>query len=380
MQFTISKTTLSSALSRIQGIASGRLTMPILANVKLETGIDADSNALHVSATDLEVGYTTVISTEDIVTTGCVTLPAKKLLEIVKACPSDMIDILVDTGNFMTTICSGTYSVKIAGLDAAEFPELPQVNGESFNLDAAALLKILAHVDYCQGVGSDNYNICGCFLQVETNTEDDLFLTAVATDGHRLALDSTPLPGEPRPVPADLKKGVIIASKGIAELRKIEKSGVIVLNIAGNHLQISTGKEILFFRLVDGQYPDFNRVIPKGQPGRVEVKRQALIDALERCLILTEGKSRCTALNFADGGIVLRSSQKALGAEASDRVTAGIETEPCEILVNASYLLDALNSVDSDFVEMRLKDELNPITVCPMGTDEPLAVIMPQRA
>lgn len=378
MTFTIAKTVFSAVLARIQGITSGRVTMPILSNVQLKT--NALRPVLHVLATDLEVGFETVVDLDDQPETAqAITLPAKKLHEIVKACPAPDITVQVDFGHCRATIASGTYSATIGALPADDFPALPQVEGESFDLDAAALVQILGHVDYAESSDTTKYNLCGCFLKLESSVDDDLFLTAVATDGHRLALDSLPLPGEPRLVPKDLSKGIIIASKGIAELRQIRKSGIIVLNIAGNHLQVATETEKLFFRLVDGEYPDFDRVIPQNLPHKAETKREPLIEAIERIKILSEGKSRKICLNFAEGGIALRSEAPALQAESADHVAADVNAEPCEIFVNADYLLDALNIMDSSLVELRFSDGLSPLLVNPHGTDEPLAVIMPQR-
>ena len=377
MNFTINKAPFAAVLARVQGITAGRSSMPILANVHLQ--INALRPALHVSATDLEVGYTTVVDLEEQPEhAGAITLPAKKLHEIVKACPAHDITVSIDLGNMRATIVSGTYTATLAGIDAGEFPEMPAVEGESFDLDAAALLQVFAHVDYCQSHDADKYNLCGCFLKMETNVDDDLFLYACATDGHRLALDGTPLPGDPRPIPKDLAKGIIIASKGVAEIRKISKAGVIVLNIAGNHLQIATETEKMFFRLVDGQFPDYNRVIPEKLTYKAEVKRPALIEALERCRILSDGKSRKVGLDFSDGGIALSSELVAYG-ESHDRVSCEVSCEPCVIYVNVDYLLGALESMDYGAVEISFTDGMVALMVNPQGTDEPVAVIMPQR-
>lgn len=378
MTFTINKTAFSAALGRIQAIASGRTTMPILANVLLQ--LSALRPALHLTATDLEIGYTTVITLEEQPEHGCaITLPAKKLFEIVKACPATPIAITLCMDTQRATITSGTYTATLPGIDAGEYPELPQVDGETFDLDAAALLQILGNTDYAQSTKPEQYNLNGCHLRIETNEEDDLFILSSATDGHRLALDSTPLPGDPRPIPKDLAKGIIIPSKGIAELRKISSTGIIVLSIARNHLQVATDSEKLFLRLVDGQYPDLNKVIPRDLDSKIEVKRLALIEALDRVRILAGDKSHRTRLGITPEGITVSCTHVEMGAQATDTITAGGITTPIDIHISADYLLDSLKALSCGVVEISYKNELTPIMVTPLGTDEPMAIIMPQR-
>lgn len=383
MRLSIPQKPFSAVLAKIQNIAAGRSTMPILSTVLLEpaTGVMA------VTATDLEVGYTTVVDNliwlDDTPQLGefpRLALNAKKLHECVKAIPVSMVDFSIDEASCRVTISGGTASFTLPGLDPEEFPALPDFTGENFDLDAAALLDIIGHVAYCQSKAPEKYNLNGCFLKIEANQDDELFLTAVATDGHRLAIDNTPLPGDPRPVPVDLAKGVIVPSKGISEIRKISREGIIVLSIAANNLQISTADEKLFLRLVDGAFPDCEKVIPRNLPGRAEVKRLALIDALERCRILSEKDSHKTRLGFAEGSIALNAEDILSGGQAADCVTAGVYCEPFDLYVNADYLIETLENMDCGIVELGLGDGLQPLTVNPLGTDEPMAVIMPQRS
>lgn len=382
MRLSVPQKSLAAVLAKIQNIASGRSTMPILTTVLLEPA----TGVVTVTATDLEVGYTTVIDnlvwldkTPELGEFPRLALNAKKLHECVKAIPVSMVDFSIDQEACRVTVSGGTVSFTLSGRDPAEFPALPAFTGENFDLDAAALLDILSHVAYCQSKAAEKYNLNGCFLKIEANQDDELFFTAAATDGHRLAVDNTPLPGDPRPVPKDLASGVIVPSKGIAEIRKINREGIIVLSIAGNNLQISTPNEKLFLRLIDGKFPDFEKIIPRDLPGRAEVKRQALIDALQRCRILSEKDSHKTRLGFAEGSIALNSEDIIISAQAADCVTAAVYCEPFDLYINADYLLETLESLDCGIVELGLGDALQPLTINPLGTDEPLAIIMPQR-
>lgn len=376
MKFTINQKLFSAALSRVQGITGSRLTMPILANVLITPS--ALRPVLHISASDLEVGYATVIDCNDIETPGSITLPAKKLYEVVKGAPSGEISFSLDPENNRVTISAGTFVTTLAGLPADEFPEVTTVDGEGFELDAATLLRLIGHIDYAQSSDATKYNISGIFLQIKDDDEGCSRLYAAATDGHRLAADSVPLPGDPRVIPADLAKGIIIPRKGIAELKKISAEGILILQIAGNNLSISTDSETFALRLIDGQFPDIQRIIPAKILGSAHFNRQPLIDALTRVSLLSEGNYHSVDVSFTDSHLHIDSRHPELG-EACDRVTAATEGELSARKLNASYLVQALSVFDSGVAHVHLSGELNPILVTPYGETEPFAVIMPLR-
>lgn len=382
MKFTVPQKHLASALATAANAASSKATtMPVL-GYTLFTATMAGN--LLITATDLELSYATAVGNLEWETPQLRDLtflmPAKKIAECVKAIPGSDVKFSFNPENLRLTISGGTVTFTLAGLDPVDFPALPVVNGQQFDLDAAALVQIIGAVAYAQSKDTDKWNLCGINLKVEANHEDELFLTASATDGHRLALDTVPLPGDPREVPADLAKGIIISSRGVAALGKIASTGIIVLSIAGNQLLVTTPEEKLYLRLVDGSFPDVDRVIPKNLPGSVEVKRQALTDALERCRILADGKSRRTRLGFGEGGIAVSSQHVEFG-QAADQVTAAMTSAAgiTEIHLNADYLLDALDVLQCGVVNLQLGADMSPMLVTPLGTDWPMAVIMPQR-
>lgn len=376
MNFTLPRKPLIPALAAAADIAAVKSNIQAATHILIEPL----ANFARISATDLELGYTTVV--ENIVWYGSadfppLLLPAKKLHECCKAIPVSDIAFTVDPDTRRVTISGGTVTYTLAGLDAVEFPEFPKVEGLQFDIDSAALVRILKSVAYAQSRDDKKYVLCGVWLKIQKNT-DGLFLTAVATDGHRLALDTVPLPGEPRKIPKDLAKGIIISSKGIASLVKISATGIICLCIAGNHLLVSSPDEKLYLRLVDGSYPDVNRVIPQNHTGAVDVKREALLNALERCRILSDGKLHTTRFGFNDGGIALSSELLECGS-AADQVTADVNCDAFDIAVNADYVIDALAHMESSFVRMQVQDSLSSIVITPLGTTEPMAVVMPQR-
>lgn len=379
MHFTIQKTLFANALSRAAAIAVTRCSMPILACVLIKV----DDTGCRIIATDLEISFETYIEHTgdaelDSLQTLTLCLPAKLLADVVKAVP--VSDVCLELEDNQVAISGGTASFTLAPVEPDEFPDLLEVKGEQFDLTASSLVDILGNVVYCQSKNADRHNLCGCFLKIEPNYEDELFLTAAATDGHRMAMSSIPLPGDPRPVPADLAKGVIISTKGVAEICKTKGSTPVVLSIAGNNLCIATDAEKLYIRLIDARFPDVDRIIPKNHPHKIEIKREALIDALQRVKIITSKENPGVNFNTTAESLHLRTTRRSAGCSAEDRVTASVSAKTIRFAAQANYLLQALEHLPANFVEINCTDDgMAPLLITQLGTDDPLAVIMPMR-
>lgn len=370
MYFTIQKTLFANALARAAAIAGTRPTMPVLACVKLVV----DDFGCRVIATDLEISFETYIEhTGDAELDGLQTLtlclPAKLLADVVKAVP--VSDVCLEIEDNQVIISGGTASFTLAPVEPDEFPELPEVKGEQFDLTASSLVEILQQVAYCQSKNADKHNLCGCNIKIEPNDEDELFITAAATDGHRLGISSTPLPGDPRPVPADLAKGVIISTKGVTEICKTKGSAPLVLSIAGNNLYI---------RLIDAEYPDYNRVIPQNHPHQIDIKREALIDALQRVKIITSKENPGVNFYTSTEGLELHTTRRSAGCKAQDRVTASVSFHPIRFTAKADYLLQALDHLVDTTIQIRCTtDGLAPLLLTKQSSDATIAVIMTMR-
>lgn len=390
MKISIPKTAFISAMSRCAACVPSGTSMPILGHVLIQ----ALATTIRINATDLEVGYSTVIDNivwlegEDYFTKYA--LPAKKLLEIVKAIPVDMIDFATE-GDQAFTISGGTTSFTLLGLDPAEYPEVTVVEGSEITITAKSLHEAIAPVTYCQSKDINKLNINGMFLQLEENVEGDLFVVTAATDGHRLCLNTVPV----IPVEEDepfitsegdfglLAKGITVPSKAITEILHLGTSGLAVLTIDmnGNSLCVSIGDERLTLRLIGGEFPDVNRVIPKNQTGRIIIKRQALLDAIARVRIATD-KENLRGINMDitdDGRIALSAALPTQGLEARDHITAEIITAPEPMKFSAEYLAQALANIQTSSIEMLFVDSLTPMMIIPSGTDFPQAIIMPMR-
>lgn len=338
---------------------------------------------VRVIATDLEIGFETYVEHDgeaelDGLNTLTLCLPAKMLHDVVKAVP--VPDVCLEMFDNQVTVSGGTARFTLTPVDPDEYPDLPEVKGDVFDLTASSLVEILQDVAYAQSKQADKHNLCGCHIKIEPNQEEELFLTAVALDGHRLALSSTPLPGDPRPVPADLAKGVIISTKGVAEICKTKGSAPIVLCIAGNSLCIATDAEKLYIRLIDASYPDYNRVIPQNHPHHMEIKREALVDALQRVKIITNKDNPGVNFSTSPDGLELHTTRRGAGCKAQDRVTVSTSSHSIRFAAKADYLLQALEHLpDANIQICCTSDGLSPLLITKQSSDASIAVIMPMR-
>lgn len=380
MKFTIPKKTFVAALTRCAAIAEPRATMPILCCALLEPC----ATILKVSATDLETGYTTAVdglTWEEGVETSVfskIAVPAKKLLECAKSIPWS--DITIESTGELITISGGTASFTLGALSADEYPALPTVEGTQFEIPAPHLVQAFSQTAYAQSANPSKWHLCGTFLKITVSELeiDEMWLIAVATDGHRLAVADAMLEGN-KEIPAELQKGIIIPTKGVDEICKIKTPGTILFSLSGASLCISTDSETIFIRLLEGEYPDYNRVIPSKNTIRIESPRQPLIDALERCRIITDKHTRGVLLATGDGEIALTSDLPSICGHASDKVTALVPDEPFAVRINVGYLLEALANIGKENIEITGTDGMAPIVLVPAGTDSPMHIIMPER-
>lgn len=382
MHFTIQKTPFVNALSRAAAVAGVRMSMPVLACVRLSV----NDTGINLYATDLETGYETYIEHSgdcdlDGEDTTTLIIPAKLLHDVVKAVPVSEVCLEINEPENNVTISGGTATFIIPLIECDEFPAVPEVKGEQFDLTASTLVGILQSVAYAQSKADDKYNLNACSLKIEENIDGELFIIAGATDGHRLALASATLPGDPRQVPADLARGILVATKGVAEICKIKGNAPIVFSIAGNNLCIATDNEKLYLRLIDNQVLDYDRIIPKTCEHKIEIRREATIDAIARVKLITAKDSIGIDFTTTAEYLHLRADRAATGCHAQDKVAGSVlPPVPVRFKVNANYLLQALENLTAPLVEICCAaNGMAPLLITMVGTDDPLAVVMPMR-
>lgn len=372
MEFKIEKEQFLKSLQKIQGIVEKRTSMPILSNVLLE----ATETSLLVTATDLEVGMKSCYPAE-VVTTGKITVSAKKLFEIVKELPNKTISFSAKDNDWVEIRC-GKVQFNIVGLSSDEFPYFPDINEENlFEIESPLLRGMIERTAYAICTDETKYNLNGIFTKVEVQHDGSNCLKMVSTDGHRLSIASGNLTGTAGP---ELLKGVILPKKGVYELKKItdDEGGTLLFGFMDNSAVIKRGDTYLVMRLIDGEFPDYNRVIPIANTQIVTVDKENFSHSVRRMAILSSEKFKGIMLEITAGSIKISSSNPELG-DAMEEFDVSYSGDPISVRFNARYLLDVLSIAETERVEMKFRDELSPSIIVPENSESFLAVIMPMR-
>lgn len=371
MQFSIEREVFLRALGRIQGIVEKRNTIPILSNVLIQAG----DEGLVVTATDLEVGMRATYPA-DVKTPGKVTANAKKLFEIIKELPDAVVNFQSKENCWIELTC-GQALFNIVGLAADEFPYFPEADRcDFFQIPSDKLASMLEKTAFSMSSDESKFNLNGIFFQA-LEVSGTTMLRLVATDGHRLSLVEQPLesdPGEP------LRKGVIFPKKGVYELKKIAEDGEssVDLGFLDNNAIVRKDDTIVTMRLVDGEFPDYSRVIPKDQDIRARIPRDNFFHALKRMAILSSEKSRGVKLTLAEGRLEISSSNPDLG-DAREDMAIDYAGQDIAIGFNARYLLDILQVHKGEEIELQIRDNMSPGMIRPVDDQNFLAVVMPMR-
>jgi DNA polymerase-3 subunit beta len=367
MEIKAKRGDLLATLYWAQSIVERRNTMPILANAL----IDAQKGRIQLAATDLEVGVRGEVGGE-IVKPGSLTINAKKLYEIVREIPSEQVQVK-RLDNDWVEIKSGRSLFKIVGMDAREFPQFPSFDAKGQATVAADTIRgMIERTIFAVSTDETRYSLNGVF--VEEGSAGSVRM--VSTDGHRLAFEEQALGA------LGLSKGVILPRKGLGELRKLLESGdegVVSIGFKENMALVSRDKVELFMRLIDGDFPDYTKVIPKGNPNLAKIDHGELLQALRRVSILSSERYKGVKMEFSDNTISISANNPDLG-EATEEIEAEYKGLPISVGFNARYILDALGVLGSDGeITIELKDELSPSVIRKSGNAGYLYVLMPMR-
>ncbi len=373
MELKISVQELSRALGRSQGIVEKKSTMPILSHVLIEAH---KSGELTVSATDLDVAVQGQHQCESVVKEGKVAVPARSLFDIVKSLPEASASLRKAQNNYLE-VRSGAADFRIVGLPAEDFPALPKPEKVPFvQVDAASMLGLIERTSFAVSSDETRYNLNGVFFETQEGK-----LKLVATDGHRLSLAEADSPGDFK-----LKKGVILPKKGLFELKKLLSEAVeggqekpsAELGFVESSAIVRRAGVTLVMRLIEGMFPDYRQVIPKGGEKVLTLGRVRLLETLRRVSLIASDKSHAVKLELGKGNLRVISQNPDLG-EAKEDVTVEYQGEPLKIGFNARYLIDVLQVLGCDDVAFELADDLSPGVLRPAGEEGYTAVIMPMR-
>jgi DNA polymerase III subunit beta len=364
MKCTFKREQLLGPLQAVIGAVEKKQTMPILSNILFRS----NGGHIHLVGTDLEielVAETEIVAKEKI----DVTLPARKLLDICKNLGEDA-DLQLSFTQDRATLTSGSSRFVLASLPAADFPVLEGIRFDSTVAIAAGTLKsLIERTSFAMAQQDVRYYLNGLLLEYRGNS-----VRTVATDGHRLALSNSPVEGK-----AEESRQVIIPRKGVLELQRLLADGETTVELAfsGNHVRLQLPGIRFTSKLIDGRFPDYERVMPVDGNRELAVDKQLLRQSLTRASILSSEKHRGVRLVLAKGLLKLQ-TQNPDKEEAEEQLQVDYDAGDMEIAFNVTYLLDVLNVLRADMAKITFKDANSSCVIYEDKSDSRY-VVMPMR-
>jgi len=366
MKFKITRNDLLQALGLAQSIAERKGTMPILANVLISA---KEKGEVTCKATDLQSTFTSYLQAE-VVVAGVLSVSAKGLFEIVKNLSCEDVSIASTDGNH-AQVEGGRSRFRLVGLSGDDFPQTPEPPEVGYaTVSAESLSTLIARTLYSVSLDQTRQHLTGVRVESEGDT-----IRMVSTDGHRLSKAEEVVPGG-----WPLDTPILVPRKGIAELKKMldgSEQGCSLM-VSDGVLFARVGNSALSIRLLDSEFPPYEKVIPATTEKRVVVDRVQLIEALKRVALMAEDRTNGVRMKLEADRLVIESDNPELG-EAREEIEVDYDGPGLTIGFNAAYLLDALARVDGDEAFVELNEELDPCVVRPVDSENFLGVVMPLR-
>lgn len=371
MKLTIERSALLKSLGHVQSVVERRNTIPILSNVKME----AAAGALSLNATDMDLDVAESVEA-DVATPGMTTVPAHTLYEIVRKLPEGgQVEFDATGGGERLSLRCGRSRFTLSCLPVDDFPimgseDLPFV----FRLGARDLRNLIDRTRFAISTEETRYYLNGIYLHPAEHEGVDV-LRAVATDGHRLASVEVPLPEGAASMP-----GVIIPRKTVAEVRKLIDESTEDVNIAlsENKIRFTVNQAVLTSKLIDGTFPDYERVIPSGNTKQLDVDCKLFAEAVDRVSAISSERSKAVKLSLANGTLVLSASSPEHG-NAAEELEVHYEGDKLEIGFNSRYLLDITLQIEGENARFSMADAASPTILQEMGDASAIYVLMPMR-
>lgn len=379
MKIILPRNGLLRGIQTVQNAVATKNTIPILANVLLE----AREKKLELVATDLDLGIRCSVPAE-VVDKGSLTVNARKLSDICRELPDANVDLETDENNRLILICEKS-QFKMNGLPKDDFPILPEVKKEKvLKLEASLLSEMVRKTLYAVSTDETRYVLNGVLFVVEGGK-----LRMVATDGHRLALAERKIDGK-----VEGKVMAILPTKSLNEFSKIipegsktrEKEGkekkeegpCVEIAVTENQAKFTVGDVEIVTRLIEGQFPNYEQVIPKETDKVLEADTSLLAAATRRVSLLASEKSNSVRYKITQGKLTIQANAPDVG-EAREDLDVSYSGAEIQIAFNARYLQDALKNLGTDKVQIELTQPLNPVVLRPKGDKNHLCVVMPMR-
>ncbi|MDH4043399.1 MAG: DNA polymerase III subunit beta, partial [Gemmatimonadota bacterium] len=359
MKFTITRERLQEGLLAVANAVPSKTTLPVLSNILVE----ALEDGIRLSGTDLDIAVSTVVPAE-VDAQGAVTLPARKLVEIVRELPSAAIRIAA-AGEQRVNLECGRSHFKLLGIPRDEFPSFPGVKFEgAWTVASGDLQKLIGHVAFAASTEESRPILNGVLWELRKDQ-----MRMVATNGHRLARMDVAVKGSTE------SGDFIVPPKALDQIRRLfGSSDEIEIARSENHLGFRCGQTYVYTRLIEGPYPNYEQVIPRDNDRVAVLDKQALASTLRRVGVVASDQTHRVRLGFGGGNVKFTVSTPDLG-EAHDEMAASYDGEPLEIGFNANYLLEILKFIPTDEVRITMKAPERAATLEPAGWDDPASYL-----
>lgn len=367
IQFALSRETLLKPLQLVGGVVEKRQTLPVLSNVLLEV----EDGHLSLTGTDLEVEIVGRVELTEPSTAGAITVPARKLLDIVKSLPEGALISLVQKED-RVQVTSGRSRFTLSTLPASDYPNVEDSeNTLSFTLAQKTLKHLVDATSFAMAQQDVRYYLNGMLLELSPGQ-----VRSVATDGHRLALSTQPVDN----LQIEDRQQVIVPRKGILELNRLmgDDDATVDLSLGENHIRARTAYFTFTSKLVDGKFPDYERVLPRGGDKEVVGDRLALRSIFSRAAILSNEKYRGVRLLLTNNNLTVKANNPEQ-EEAEVNQEVDYQGPDLEVGFNVSYLLDVMNVTNGEQVKMVLADSNSSALLSDFDDDSSLYVVMPMR-
>ena len=366
MEFSIKRDIFLEGIQKTLGIVEKRTKFPILNNILIRT----EPERITIIATDREVGLISHYDAQ-IVTPGEITVTARKLFEMVREIEGDAINFEVMENNWVNVTC-GKVKYKIPGISAADFPEVSDVEGvEPIRIQCDVLKNIIEKTFFAISQDEMRSNLNGVFFEVL-----DGKIVVVATDGHRLSLVNMPLDDGKSGHGVNIP-GVIIPRKGVSEIRKLVEVGDYVdMCVTDGVCVVKKQDTVLRVSLINAEYPDYKRVIPKDGGVETQLDRNQILHSLRRMGVMSTEKFSGVKIELYDHRMVLTSTNPDVG-EAKDEIDVVYNGEKLEVGYSVRYLIDAMDPVDGDMVSFEMRSGDGPGVIRSSGSERYMCIIMP---
>lgn len=367
MQFEVTKPALLKALGNVNGAVEKKNTIPVLQNVKIE----AQNGKVILSATDMDILVTSNFNTE-MQNNGLTTVPAQMFYDIIRKIPdASKITVLQENPNILQ-IKSGKSKYNLPCIDAGEFPSIAEGElGENIEIDGEKLAKMIDKTRFAISNDETRYYLNGLFLQ-SLKTDNGFELRTVATDGHRLAVAHLAA------TEAKTEFGVILPKKSVNEIRRIiDGAKTILIAVSRAKIKISTDNTTIISKLIDGDFPDYNKVLPKNNTQIATINKKSLFDCVDRVSTVASDKHRSVKMTVENNKITLQINAND-GSFAHEELETLYQGDKVEIGFNSRYLLDVIGQIDKEDLLLKFKDGNSPALVEAKDFNA-MFVIMPVR-